>query len=296
MTPPAERTLRCSDTARRRGDPPLGTAPMIRRWLLIEHPGPWPVEALSTPDFEPELRATLSAAARAVVGRVLLVRRPGRSVPAAARSWAVVVDGGVHWGRWRTSGDLRDAATALRHPPAELRHEPVLLVCAHGVHDTCCAVRGRPVAAALAQQWPEATWECSHVGGDRFAPNVVVLPDGVYYGYLDSGDVVGVVQRHLGGELAAAFLRGITRYPPAAQVAIGEAHRRWGPYGADEVYVLGLSQPAGDRWEIDLVLPGGRGWRFTVVTGHRLPAQLTCRAAEETSALDYTVVAARRTG
>ena len=62
---------------------------------------------------------------------------------------------------------------------------PILLVCTHGVHDTCCALRGRPVAAALAARWPGQVWECSHVGGDRFAPNVVVLPDGFYYGNLD---------------------------------------------------------------------------------------------------------------
>ena len=54
-------------------------------------------------------------------------------------------------------------------PSPALEPEPMLLVCTHGVHDTCCAVRGRPVAAALARRWPEATWECSHVGGDRFA-------------------------------------------------------------------------------------------------------------------------------
>ena len=264
---------------------------MIRRWLLIEHPGPWPVQALSTPDLEPELRATLAAAAHAVVGRVLLIRRPGRSGPSAERSWAVVVDGGVRWGRWRTSEDLREAATMLRHPPPDLQHEVVLLVCAHGVHDTCCAVRGRPVAAALSHEWPGATWECTHVGGDRFAPNVVVLPDGVYYGYLDPADAVGVVRRHLAGEVSAEHLRGVTRYPQAAQVAVGEAHRRWGPYGVRDVVVRSVGQLAPDRWEIRLDLPGRGEVRAIVVTSIQAPARLTCRAPQDLSALSYTVVA-----
>src|SRR4029453_5830608 len=56
-----------------------------------------------------------------------------------------------------------------------------------GRHGACCAERGRPVAAALAQAHPEETWEVSHIGGDRFAGNLLVLPNGLYYGRLDPG-------------------------------------------------------------------------------------------------------------
>ena len=265
---------------------------MIRRWLLIEHPGPWPVEALSTPDLPTATRTRIGTAARAVSGRVLLVRRPGRArkpVQDSPRSWGVVIDGGVQWGRWTTPDDLHEAADALRHPSTEPARDPLLLVCAHGVHDTCCAVRGRPVAAALTARWPGAVWECSHVGGDRFAPNVVVLPDGVYYGYLDADEVVGVLERHLGGQVSARHLRGLCRYPPAVQVAVGDAHRRWGPYGVDDVEVRDARQSAADRWLIDLVLPDRRLIRSTVSTSRRPPAHLTCRAAHDSSALDYDV-------
>ena len=61
-------------------------------------------------------------------------------------------------------------------------HENRFFVCTHGKHDPCCAKYGRPVAAALDHQWPERTWETSHLGGDRFAGNVLILPIGIYYG------------------------------------------------------------------------------------------------------------------
>ena len=265
---------------------------MILRWLLIEHPGPWPVEALSTPDLPAATRTRIATAARAVSGRVLLVRRPGRArkpIEQPRRSWCVVTADGVQWGQWATPEDLHEAADALRAPSTEPARGPLLLVCAHGVHDTCCALRGRPVAAALAARWPNAVWECSHVGGDRFAPNVVVLPDGVYYGYLDADEAVGVLERHLEGGVSARHLRGFCRYPPAAQVALGDAHRRWGPYGVDDVEVRDVRQPAADRWLIELVLPDRRLIRSTVTTSRRAPAHLTCRAAHDSSVLDYDV-------
>ena len=67
------------------------------------------------------------------------------------------------------------------------------------------------MAAALAEHWPEAVWECSHVGGDRFAANVVVLPDGFYYGQLDPESAVATVRSHLTGAVAARSLHVFSR-------------------------------------------------------------------------------------
>lgn len=290
---------RCADTAREREDPPLGTAPMTRRWLLIEHPGPWRPEALVGVGFPTALLDELQSAAYSAGGRILLIRRPGRpSDRQAGRSWAVVLGGrGSVWGQWRQPDDLRAAAVALRHhqtgPGPALDPEPVILVCTHGVHDTCCAVRGRPVAAALEDRWPEATWECSHVGGDRFAPNVLVLPDGVYYGNLDPATALQTVEAHLGGQLVIPYLRGIARHPPVAQAAVGAVHARWGPFGVDQVVVTAIEHRAVDRWEIDLRIPGQPAQRLTVRTSPRPRARLTCRAAQPTSAVDYAVTEMR---
>ena len=78
-------------------------------------------------------------------------------------------------------------AGGRRASPAQ-RRSRCCCVCTHGRHDACCAERGRPVAAALAAAHPEQTWEVSHIGGDRFAANVLVLPDGLYYGRVSAAD------------------------------------------------------------------------------------------------------------
>ena len=248
-----------------------------------------------------EIVDALTAAVRRSLGRLLLIRRPGRRQVTSTRAWAVTrVGAGTVWGTWQQEGDLLVAAASLSAPlpspprgassPRPVSREPVLLVCAHGIHDTCCAVRGRPVAAELARGWPAATWECSHVGGDRFAANVVVLPDGTYYGGLDADSATDVVAGHLDGRLDPTHLRGSVRWPPAAQVAVAEIHASQGPYAADDVRAEHWTREGPGRWRVDVVLPAGRRVSV-VVTGERRPAApLTCAATRATSATAFRVL------
>ncbi|WP_153397004.1 hypothetical protein [Ornithinicoccus halotolerans] len=43
--PPTAPAPRCSDAARERGDAMVGTAPPARRWLLLEQPKGWALNA-----------------------------------------------------------------------------------------------------------------------------------------------------------------------------------------------------------------------------------------------------------
>ena len=95
------------------------------------------------------------------------------------------------------------SVAAGRSPGLTPHTAPVLAVCTHGRHDTCCAERGRPVAAGLAEAYPEETWEASHIGGDRFAANLLVLPFGLYFGRLDPASARGVARLLAAGDVEA---------------------------------------------------------------------------------------------
>ena len=167
-----------------------------------------------------------------------------------------------------------------------------MLVCTHGRHDTCCAVRGRPVAAALAERHGDRVWECSHVGGDRFAASVVVLPDGTYYGGLDDSDAGDVLDRHLAGTVTPARLRGSSMLPTVAQaaaVAVARAVRARRRRATSARRASRRSAPDAGGSSCRAWARCRRGsWRRSRRIG-AAPAVLTCRAAQATSARTFEV-------
>ncbi len=223
---PRETLARCALRAQLRGDPALGTAFPAARLLLVEQPGPWGRDGLTDSHFDPATARALLRRTGAEGIRVQLIRRPGRTPSGAARSWAVVDSrpGGeaLRWGKFDADADLLDlpldGSTGAADP------QPLYLVCAHSKHDTCCALRGRPVAAALAEVRPGRVWECSHLGGDRFAANVLVLPAGLLYGRVLPFAAPEFVAAAEADEVVGALLRGRIGLPPTAQAALAFAY------------------------------------------------------------------------
>jgi (2Fe-2S) ferredoxin len=282
-------TMSCSDAARARGDALVGTAPPARRWLLIEQHQGWGRVALDSLDAPGVDRAALARALDDTGARLQLIRQPAvrgaARAGASARRWAVVSTDPHPGQRWGTLADgwdaIRDALTPTASPSPR-DDTPVLLVCTNGRHDACCAVRGRPVAAALAEAYPGRVWETTHTGGDRFAANLVVLPDGACYGALDPDTAVGVVAAHLRGEPARAHLRGITGRSPQDQATLLAVAGRLGVVPWDRVRLQVRPQPgAAGRatgWRREVLLDGVP---VLLVHGHHAiqPAEfLTCAA------------------
>ena len=233
------RPSRCSDDARDRGDPRAGSAAPVDRWFLVEQPGPWGRDALLSSRLDGGVATGVSRRAATAGARVLLVRRHGRAGHAAQgrRHWALVDSRpgheAVRWGRFERDEELLDVP--LHGPVTSRAHEgpgdasrPVYLVCAHSRHDTCCALRGREVAAALDGLAPGRVWECSHVGGCRFAANVVVMPHGLYYGGVTPAATAGLVEAAERGLVVPDLLRGRSSLPVAVQAAQDHARRARG--------------------------------------------------------------------
>ena len=246
-TRPPATSSRCSFLADAAGDAREGTAPPAEQWFLVEHPGPWPrVAHAGLPEA-----ADLDAWAHAVRGRVLMVRRPGRAGAGAPRRWFRVDSrpGREHVVTGAVDGPLDPTAAGEPHPG------PLHLVCAHGRHDTCCALRGRPLAAALVAAAPEAAWECSHVGGCRFAPALVLLPHGLVLGGVPGPDAARVVADYAAGLVVPELVRGRSALPPAAQAAQHHARLATGALGVDDLGVVSVAAPAPGRWRVRLAGP-----------------------------------------
>ncbi len=211
----------CSDGARARQDSLVATGSHGDRWFLVENQAGWGRHALLDPPFDHDLGRALVHRIEGAGIRPLAIRRPGRRVAQIGIRWALVDSRpgreSVRWGQVETLRDLLDVP--LDGSTGVASDRPVFAVCAHGRHDQCCAVRGRSVAARLASEHPEETWECSHLGGDRFAGTMVLLPYGLYYGWVDDGDAVAVADAYLAGRVEPRFLRGRSAYSHPVQAA-----------------------------------------------------------------------------
>lgn len=290
--------FRCTAASIGRDEDAAGTASTVRAFVLVEGPGPWGPDAVAENRLPRELGAFAEAAAVARV-RVLLVRRPGRRTTGPGRVFAAYAGPDRQWLEAGTFAELPrlDLAALARGRPAGLARseEDLFCVCTHGRHDVCCAELGRPVAAALAAVRPAQTWEVSHIGGDRFAANLLVLPAGLYYGRVQAGEVVALAEAHRRGEVTVDRLRGRTSMGFAAQAAEVFLRRSTGLAGLDALRLTG-HEVAGEVTRATFATSDGAGWQVTVRVEHAAPAQLTCRARREGRAPVHRLVAIEQAG
>ena len=247
---PGDPDFRCAAASLLRDERVAGTASTVRAFLLLEQPGSWGTDALRDARLPDGLGGELRRRAAQAGVRVLLVRRPGRARRGAAGPAGVACSrpsptrSDLAWSRRRCT-DLRSVLdldlAALRAAGSvglDEHDDSLFCVCTHGRHDACCAERGRPVAAALARAHPEETWEVSHIGGDRFAGNALVLPHGLYYGRLEPPSALALAGAHLSGHLDLDRLRGRSGHPMPVQFAEIELRRQLGETGLQSLRLV----------------------------------------------------------
>jgi hypothetical protein len=243
---------RCAAESRSRGEPLHGTASRVRRWLVLEQTGPWGREALLESRLDTEVARGLRSVGHRLGIRVLLVRLPRRE-PSAEGTRRVYL---AHTGRvssWIEQVDVEDPREVLRLdleslasavPPGVGAPGPasVHLVCTNGRHDPCCADFGRPVVRALQAAEAPEVWESSHVGGDRFAANVVCLPLGVYFGRVEPETAAELLSDFADGLLDLDRYRGRSCFPPLVQSAEVYARRELDERRLDALRLMSSEQ------------------------------------------------------
>jgi hypothetical protein len=254
-----ERRPFCSDLSRENGEPLGATASRIDRWFLIEYRTLWTRDALAGSGLSDQVKSHLREQVRSVAnGRLLFVRRPDRrreqtllvftadSHAGAERARSFEIDGHEDLRRL----DLTDetAGTPVDHP--------LFLVCTHGKHDPCCARYGRPLYEGLCDE-AEAdwVWQTTHVGGDRFAGNLVCLPEGIYYGRAEREDAPRLVDEHHAGRVVLELYRGRSIYTFAVQAAERAIRESTGLTGIDEL-VLRAAERSGETWLVTFEAAG----------------------------------------
>lgn len=163
--------------------------------------------------------------------------------------------------------DLGTAGDPVAHP--------LLLVCTHGKHDRCCAKYGRPLYDAVREEVEDGwVWQSTHVGGDRFAGNLVTLPDGVYYGRVEPAGVWGLLEAALAGEVHLPHYRGRSCHSFQVQAAERAVREQTGLLGVNALRLV-ESELRGDGWRV--VLDAGESrYEVDVRREEGEPTHLTC--------------------
>ena len=137
------------------------------------------------------------------------------------------------------------------------------------------------------------TWEVSHIGGDRFAGNMLVLPHGLYYGRIDAATAIAVAGAHDAGELELDHLRGRSGLPTAVQYAEVVLRRDLAETRNDSVRFV-ARQVSGAMTEAVFDVAGAQ-YAVLVTTRHDPGERLTCSALRDNPVPVHELVDVRRT-
>lgn len=217
----------CSES---NGDEPmLGTADVVDVWLMLEYRPAWKARALDESALAPATRrwvsdAIDSLAASGLRARPQLIRQPELDRPTVS----LLVAHGNRLLEFKGTGydfleavDLGGLAAGDMPEGARKLSQPRYFVCTNGQRDVCCARFGLPAYAEMRERLNGRVWQVSHLGGHRFAPNVLVLPDATLYGRVGPTDVGAFVELVESGEVPLTHLRGRTAFAKHVQAAAG---------------------------------------------------------------------------
>lgn len=270
---------RCVDRSLDHDESLVGTASTVRRWLLVEQPGPWGVDAVAD-SLPAEVAAWVQDQARVHRLRVLLVRHRQSSASGPRRVVLADSDPVAPVARGLTLDrveDLTDLDLDDLGPEAVPVTDPLVLVCTNGRHDACCAEFGRPLVQALTAELGSWVWEVSHIGGDRFAPNVLTLPHGCYHGRVPPDRTAEFAEAVRDDRVWLPGYRGRSTWPFPVQAAETAVRRETGHTAIAGVTVRDW-RVTGATTEVSLDVDGAP--HHVVVDTHRDDRawRLTCRA------------------
>jgi hypothetical protein len=272
------REPKCAEWARSSAVDPSGTAGSYTGYVLVEWPLPWPRDVGEVGDLQPlvtalrgtglRLQAVCAAEGRGDRTRVAVYRQPSHD------GWsrrAIGVERLVH-----SSTLVDEAIDLVETSDGDVTGGIDVLICGHGRRDVCCGSKGIKLVDRVQGSGglgrDVRLWRTSHLGGHRFAPTALVLPDATLWAFLDDQSLTAIVHRT--GDLPAscAGYRGCSALPSPGAQAVERAvllELGWSMLDASRraVHV----EPGRIRFEVRSANGEITTWDATVVEGRHMP-------------------------
>jgi hypothetical protein len=258
----------CSILSSRVGEQMAGTAVHTAVWLMLEYPYSWEAKAFEQSRVPKKVKASLDRFISSTPHvRLEFIKGYQSSFPASIKFFVCLsreIDPILLRFELSSYTDILDIdLDSLLAEPEKfqsfIHKKPLFLVCTHGRRDQCCARFGLPVYRMVNAHLADSVWQCTHVGGHRFAPNFLCFPHGIYYGRVSAANAISIIQAYVSAELVLANLRGRAIYPPVVQAAEYFLRMQTGDLRLSAFHLVQVSEISPGRWTVEFALTSQPG-------------------------------------
>lgn len=297
----------CSERSRGRGEQRFGSVGQSDGVLLIEYPWPFGASWARCDRLPEAFRERILAYRRAYreTGAglrlaVSLIQQRSRSsrhgiaflIAVPHESDAVLYEFRLNSYEELIAVDIPGIVARAPVYDRHIRREPLFIACTNGKHDPCCARYGMQAYKALAGHVGELTWQATHVGGCRFAGNVVCYPHGIYYGHVAPDETGIIVQEYRRRRLYLEKYRGRLGLSLEADMAEYFLRMQTGVRELAEFQLVDVQHETENRWSARFVSRATRSLhRLQVIrTQAEYEDYLSCKATEQRRPSQYHLV------
>jgi hypothetical protein len=291
----------CSVISRMVDEQLFGTVSKTLIWFLLEYPAAFGAKAFEESSFPPAVKEHFSGLLKSTRNaRLQLIK--GLSTGRAAGIRFFIVIGSeqnpaiyqFHFPDDETLLSL-DVAGVIAGEPAYaafLRSDPLFLVCTNGRRDPCCARWGQPVFDDMRAAFGELVWQTSHIGGHRFAANVLCFPHGIVYGRVDHSETTNLVNAYRRGLVSLPNYRGRACFSPEVQAGEFFLRSQTGTSRIDAYRLLFVEEIEPGRWDIHFESPSEGKTFHLWIAGEQSEYQIyeSCRSAEPSHPVQYRLI------
>jgi len=239
--------ISCKESSGAAGEHLYGTAPRVDHWFLLEYPEHWEKDSLEMSSIPEEVKTELNKCLKSLKNsRLQFIKKDDhkngavnfyyiKSSEFEPKSYHFLFNNyeellELNLMSLIEKGDIRDSET----------DEKIVLICTHGAYDSCCGKYGVPVYKEIQKNRDLTVWKSTHVGAHRFSANMVMLPEGIYYGRVGNENGRDIIESHLKGEIRLDNFRGRCCYSQPSQVSDYFLRKQIDKYGIYEI-----------RWEFE---------------------------------------------
>jgi hypothetical protein len=275
----------------------LGTASTGENWLLLEYREGWGVEPFKESDLPRHVKQHLSRSLKSVPKSRFLFIKQDRQTTHRLTLFVVrslEVGSTVVKYEFNNYEELIDldltAALSGKSTGATQWNNPIFLICTHGRRDKCCAKFGFPIYKVTRDfANDDSVWQSSHVGGDRFAANMICFPDGLFYGHVTEETAPLIVSDYRKQKLFLEKLRGRTCYARPIQAAEVFVRQQSGLNGLNDLKFLDYEVVKPNYFRVRFLSQNEAEIHELYLTSQLSEFQnrMTCHSEEEKKVVQY---------